>query len=458
MRRLIMTTVFICAITALAHAQVDPVSQFGVVTGTGRSITTRRANYTNMTRAINAALSARQTLILPADSIEIEVPNSAPKGFRIKAGGTLHITGQGVATSKLRFYPDNPTYNYDAFKLDPRTFIVFKDFSIVGPSNPGPNGEFNRVTNAIVQSGQAGTNYAVPYSIRLERVNIEGEFYTAIRGNAGDGPLELIDCDLTAFHQVIAWQATFNAGKSIYARNSYFHDAGLPGKGHLIYPSPNVSLDFEGCRFGGNFRRAIHHYGSSNIRPAVVRIVNCTIEPTCKDGIETTGAGLTEIDRCNFNNSGIGIALKGDANISNSTFNGAGINTYDRHTNVTVNIVNCRFNRAGISASPLWTDCNWNILDSSFIDSQIAINQAAVRTSLNVERCKFEGQSKRGIVMYNGQTTVKDSTFTANYSEGAVIIETTDIAARLCVLNTTFTGAGRGVWLKKVPAGFALCK
>jgi hypothetical protein len=422
-----------------------------VKVGTGQPASVRQANYTRMLQALTAA-SATSPLQLPAGTIELDIPSTFKAGLRVKAGRTVAIQGAGNGVSRLKFGPESPTYEYKGFTFDPKTFITIKDVELAGPSNPGPNGQYNKITNCILQSGQSGTTYNHPYKLRLERARITGEWYTAIQGTGGDGPLELIDCDITGYTQCVGWSATYNSGKSLVAVNTYFHDAGLPGKGHLVYPSPAVSLDFKNCRFGGNLRRAVHHYGSGQIAPRSVMFENCTFEATCKDGIETAQTGTAEIIGCTFLNKGIGVALKGHAKITNSTFTGATINTYDIHSNVNVEITSCRFTNSGV-LNGVWKNCTWTITDCEFNSGQTAIGSNPEGTKTIVDRCRFNGTFRRGVMMLNGQVEVKDSTFTADFVEGAVIVEApTTSQARLTVTNTTFTGAGRKVWVKRGPA------
>lgn len=434
--------------------EILPAS-FGVVTGV-QAAAGRRANYARMVQAIAAATSTNKLLRFPAGVIEVEVPGGQLKAFRLKGGLTL--TGAGTdSTSSLRFYPDSPTFAYYGFALDPRASLSLKDVSIVGPTNPGPNGALNKITNAINQSGQQGTAYNLPYFVRLERVRIEGEWYVAIQGGSGDGPLELIDCDITGYTQCVAWQATYNGGKTFLARNTRFHDAGIPGKGHLIYLSKPVSMDIDNCTFAGNHRLAIHHYGSGTIQPAKAILQNSTFENTCANGIETANVAQTKIINCRFNVQDRAINLTGNALIEDCQFNGCSINTYDDHSNVTVNINRCKFTNGAVITS-VWKGCTWNITDCEFDGCSTCIGNSAPGTKMNITSGKFRGAINRAVVVSGGQAVVANSSFEGSFNEGGVIIETTDPLAKLLVQSCdfrsgSFLNTSRQVWVKRAPVG-----
>jgi hypothetical protein len=463
---MIQRTLIIVALLAagaeVSAAQHRPES-FGVVVGAGQPSAARAANYTAMKACIDAAVAANSSVLLPAATIEIDVPNNgsaASSTFKIKRN--LSVVGADRRLSRLKFGPEAPTYDYSGFYVLPNTWVSFKNCTIEGPSDPGPKGKFNRLTYAILQTGMSyGASgakvYDTPGELRLEGVNIAGEWYTSIQGAHGDVPLVLIDCDITGYTQCVTWSATFNFGKRLYAKNTYFHDAGLPGKGHLVYISPCVSFEIDNCRFGGNYRYAIHHYGSGRLRPKFARLSNSKFESTCADGIETANAGLTEITNCTFDNKRRAVSFKGNTTIQGCTFNNGSIaTTYDIHSNVKITISGSKFNGGGVITS-VWRDCTWNISDCDFIGTgahSIGVANGAPGTQIHIDKCRFSGTWKRGIRAGGGSFLVTNSSFEGNYTEAAVIYDdTTGDVAELNVSNCTFKNAGRSIWAQNGASG-----
>jgi hypothetical protein len=442
-------------------AQQRPES-FGVVVGAGQSVSVRSANYTAMKACLETAAAAGSSVLLPAGTIEIDLPNngsSASSTFKIKR--SLQIVGADRRSSKLKFGPEAPTYDYSAFYIGPNTWVSFKNLTIEGPADPGPEGKFNRLTYAILQTGMGynssgGKVYDTPGEVRLENVSIAGEWYTSIQGAHGDVPLVLIDCDITGYTQCVTWSATFNYGKRLYAKNTYFHDAGLPGKGHLVYISPCVSFEIDNCRFGGNFRYAIHHYGSGRLSPKFAKITNSKFESTLADGIETTSTGLTEIINCTFDNKRRAVSFKGNTNIRDCTFNGPIVTTYDRHSNVRITISRSKFNGGGIITS-VWRDCIWNISDCDFVGKgahSIGIANGAAGTRVNIDKCRFSGDWKRGIRISGGSYRVSNCNFEGSYVEAAIIYDDkSGEVGQLSVDNCTFKNTGRSIWAQNGASG-----
>jgi hypothetical protein len=410
-----------------------------------------------MNACLQAAQTTGQNVLLPAGTIEIDVPNrgtAAASTFKVLRN--LQVLGVGPQLSKIKFGPESPPYEYSGFYVGPNTFVLFKDCTIAGPSNPGPNGENNRLTYAILQTGQSGPRYDTPGELRLHNVDVTGEWYTGIQGAHGDTLLELVDCDITGYTQAVHLSASYNYGKRLHARNTYFHDAGFVGKGHLLYLSPPVSFDIDNCRFGGNYRYAIHHYGSGALRPQYAILKNSLLESTCKDGIETTNTGLTQIINTVFNNRGRGVALKGDTLIQGCTFNpGSSLNTYDVHSNVTISIYQTRFNSAGITTSS-WPNCVWNIsgCDFSGTGSLSAISSGALGSQFYIDNCRFTGSWRRGIMAMAGRYFVSNCSFQGTFLEGAIIYDDpTAVSAQVDVKNSTFSGTGPSIYAKNGASG-----
>jgi hypothetical protein len=461
-KRVVLTIALLMASAEATAGQHRPES-FGAMVGAGQSAEVRAANYTAMKACIDSAMTANESISLPDGTIEIDVPRiGSLEASSLRITKNLKMTGHGQNASKLKFGPESPTYRYSAFYVGPNTDVYFKGFTIEGPTNPGPNGEFNAVTCGIRQVGSSsnpsGTVYSNPGRIRLQKIAIAGDFYVGIMGDHGDVSLELTKCDITAFVQCVAWFASFNNGKSLRATKTRFHDAGLgadledPIKGHLVYLSPPVSFDINNCRFAGNLRYAIHHYGSSSNPTQYAILQNSTFEATCADGIQTTDAGSTQIINCVFNNSRRGVALKGDTTIQGCTFNSStGVTTYDIHSGVRVNISGSKFNGGGVITS-VWRDCEWRITECEFVgkgSGSIAIANGAAGTQVHVDNCRFSGDSRRGIVAAAGSYFVTGCSFEGSFSEAAVIYDDTDGRIdQMIVNNCSFAGTGQSIWAK----------
>lgn len=453
--KLAMVCFWIASSVVICVAQqpgINPAS-FGVVVGAAKPAAVRAANHAAMKACLQAAQTSGQAVILPAATIEIDVPNngsSASSTFKINRN--VQIIGTSAQLSKLKFGPESPTYDYSGFYVGANTYVLFKNCIIEGPTYAGPNGEWNRLTYAILQTGQSGTSYNTPGELRLHNVDIAGEWYTSIQGAHGDALLEFIDCDITGYTQCVQWSASYNYGKKLHAKNTYFHDAGLPGKGHLLYLSPPVSFDIDNCRFGGNYRYAIHHYGSGTLRPQYAMLRNSVVENTCKDGIETTNTGLTQITNTIFNNRGRGVILKGDTVVQDCTFNSiTGVTTYDNHANVQVTIARCRFNTPSVAViTSVWPNCVWNISDSDFAgvwSGGSSISSGAAGTQVFVSNCRFTGSWKRGIYAGAGSYYVFGCSFQGSYGEAPVVYD--DSAGRIgqmTINNCSFQNSGRSLW------------
>lgn len=446
----------ICSAQQTTINGINPQS-YGVVVGGGQPAAVKAANHAAMKACLQAAQTSSQAVILPAAVIEIDVPNNGNSAAStLKISRDLQVIGTDPMLSKLKFGPESPTYDYSGFYVGPSTNILFQDCIIEGPSNPGPNGEYNRLTYAILQTGQSGTRYDTPGELRLHNVKIKGEWYTSMQGAHGDALLELLDCDITGFTQCIQWSATYNYGKRLHATNTYFHDAGLPGKGHLIYASPPVSFDIENCRFGGNFRYAIHHYGSGTLRPQYAILRDSVLENTCSDGIETTNTGFTQIINTIFNNSGRGVILKGDTAVLGCTFNCmTGVTTYDNHSNVHVSITHCTFRTPSVAViTSVWPNCTWDISDSDFAGGGTGgscVSSGAPGVQVSLRNCRFTGSWKRGLYASAGTYDVSGCTFQGTFGDAAVFYDdSSGQIGQMNVNNCSFQNTGRSVW---APAG-----
>jgi hypothetical protein len=460
-KHVILALILLIATTSVCHAQFRP-EKFGVIVGSNQSPAVRAANHSAMKAALDEAMRSGGSVLLPAATIEIDVPNQGSSASStLKINRSIQIIGTDRNLSKIKFGPESPSYDYSGFYVGPGTFVSFRNCTLEGPSDPGPNGKLNRLTYAILQSGMTyGPGkvqvYNTPGELRLEQVTIAGEWFTSIQGAHGDVALVLIDSDITGYTQCVAWSATFNLGKRLYAKNTYFHDAGLPGKGHLIYLSPVVSFEIDGCRFAGNYRFAIHHYGSGQSAPKFAKLLNSRFESSCADGIETTNTGVTEIRNCIFENKRRAVALKGDTTIENCTFRGPIVTTYDRHSGVRINIKHSKFFGGGVITS-VWPDCVWNISDCDFIGQgpgNIAIANGAPGTQIRVDNCRFSGHFRRGIVAASGSYFVSNSSFDGTYGEAAIIYDdTSGSVEKVRVDNSSFATNGRSIWAKNGASG-----
>jgi hypothetical protein len=188
-KQVTMSFALIMCMAVIASAQQRP-ERFGAVVGAGQSESVRAANYTAMKTCIESAQASGAAVLLPAGTIEIDVPNngsSASSTFKVKRN--LQIVGADRRLSKLKFGPEAPTYDYSGFYVGPNTWVSFKNLTIEGPSDPGPEGKFNRMTYAILQTGMGynstgGKVYNTPGELRLEGVTIAGEYSGRARGCA----------------------------------------------------------------------------------------------------------------------------------------------------------------------------------------------------------------------------------------------------------------------------------
>lgn len=459
-RQLVTISIVLLGTASLCLGQKRPES-FGLVLGAGQPPAVRAANHAAMKAWIDSAGAKGEDLLLPAATIEIDVPNNGSSAAStLKINRSIRIIGTDRKLSRIKFGPESPTYDYSGFYLGPNTYVTFKNCVIEGPGDPGPEGKFNRLTYAILQSGMTYNRgvriYNSPGELRLENVGIEGEWFTSIQGAHGDVALVLIDSDITGYTQCVAWSATFNTGKKLYARNTYFHDAGLPGKGHLIYLSPAVSFEIDGCRFAGNFRLAIHHYGSGKIAPKFARLLNSRFESTLADGIETSNIGLTEIRNCIFENKRRAVVLKGDTTIENCEFYGNSVTTYDRHSGVRINIIKSKFFGGNVITS-VWPDSIWNISSCEFVGKgphNIAVANGALNTKVKIDNSRFTGHFKRGVVAAAGIHIISNCTFDGTFAEAAVIYDdTSGTVGELQVSNCSFNTKGRSIWAKNGASG-----
>lgn len=456
-RRIVLALALLAAASEVSAAQYTPAS-YGAVVGASQPEAVRAANFNGMKACIESAMASKGSVILPPGTIEIDVPNlRSSAASTLKINRDLQIIGADRRLSKLKFGPETPNYDYSGFYVGPNTMVSFKNLIIEGPSDPGPKEKFNHLTYAILQSGMSYSSpgmaaYDTPGELRLENVAIAGKWYTSIQGAHGDVPLVLLDCDITGYTQCVTWSANFNLGKRLYAKNTFFHDAGLPGKGHLIYISPSVSFDIDNCRFAGNYRYAIHHYGSANLSPRFARLTNCRFEASCADGIETTNTGLTEISNCIFDNTRRGVSLKGNTSIQECTFNcPTGVTTYDNHSGVRVNISRCKFSSGAVGViTSVWPDCEWKISDCEFIGTganSIGVANGAPKSRVHITNCRFTGVWKRGIRASAGSYFVSNCSFAGRYGEGAVLFDNAaDSAGELGVYRCTFKNSGRSIW------------
>jgi hypothetical protein len=446
-----------------AKQDIKPES-YGVVVGADQPPAVRAANYTAMNACVQAAMATKKSrILLPPATIEIDIPNKRSlEESSIRVTGDLEIVGADRALSRIKCGPEAPPYDYALFSVWPRTNVLIKDCTLEGPSNPGPHGNDNQITCAIRQVGSSQKKnrliYDEPGEIRLHNVAIAGEFFNGIIGDHGDCLLELIDCDITGYIQCVGWFAKWNTGKRFHAYNTYFHDAGIAAtassspKGHLVYLSPCVSYEINNCRFSGNYRYAIHHYGSSNLAPQYAKLSNSVFEHGCIDGVETTHTGLTQITGCTFNNQGRGIVLKGDAEIQDCTFScSAGISTYDNHSQVQISISQCRFNvtEGGVITS-LWPSCSWRIANCVFTGKSkgaIAVGDGAIDTEISIDDCDFEGTWGRAIHAVAGSFVLNRCRFSGNYSGSAIQQdEPSGNLKGIEVTNCEFNNDGQSIW------------
>jgi hypothetical protein len=303
-------------------------------------------------------MTAEQPIVLPADTIEVDVPNlgsfwgSGIDINRTKGTGRLTVSGTDRNLSRIKCGPDSPAYEYALFISKPDTYLYLNDLTIEGPPNPGGSGANVPNTAAVSQIGYYQTPSGIDVNhvgeVRLTRVTISGEFNTSIQGNHGDTLLDLIDSDITGYINCVSWYGALNTNKRLHATNTYFHDAGFTDssgpRGHLVYCHPNVSIDFQNCRFSRAMRSSIHHYGNSSLSPQYARVIGCVFDSTCLYGVETTNTGSTLIMGCTFNVMNVGVTAKKHVDVVDCTFQcSTGIGFSEGGSNLRLDVTGCRF-------------------------------------------------------------------------------------------------------------------
>jgi hypothetical protein len=445
---------------------------YGVVIGAGQPASVRRANFYAFQACVDDAVSGKRSIVLPPDTIEIDVPNLGSfwgSGVRVSRdkGRRLTVTGAEQNLSRIKCGPNAPSYEYALFIAGPDTSLYLNDLTIEGPSDPGGVDTNVRNTAAISQIGftqtaSGGIDVNHVGEVRLNRVTIKGEFATSIQGNHGDTLLDLVDSDIAGYINGVAWYGPRNTNKRLHARNTYFHDAGFMTptgpRGHLVYCHPNVSIDFENCRFGGAMRSSIHHYGSSSLPPQYARIIRCTFDDTCLYGAETTNTGSTLIMGCVFNVRNQGLTLKGEADIIDCTFQcPAGIAYFEGKPNFRLNVSGCRFYTpsGAISLRPDASNGIYRISDSVFqsdVSSTVMIGGGTgndgtfLASSVYVENCTFGGAGAyRAIKGSRGSYYITGCRFSGPLT-AVQQDDTNGLLDRIEVTGCNFENTGPTIW------------
>jgi hypothetical protein len=481
LRQIIITAALVLACAPVSFSQesvelqkkvktLDPTS-FGVVVGANQTASVRRANFYALQACADVAVSKKRIIVLPPDTIEIDVPNLGSfwgSGINISRakGKKLTVRGAGQNLSRIKCGPNAPRYEFALFISNPDTSLTLENFTIEGPSDPGGSGVNVYNTAAVSQVGYYQTSAGIDVNhtgeVRIHSVTITGKWATSIQGNHGDTLLEIVDSDITGYINCVGYFGALNTNKRFHAVNTYFHDSGFVDsggpRGHLVYCHPNVSIDIENCRFGGAMRSSIHHYGNSKLPPQYARVVGCTFDNTCLYGVETSNTGSTLIKDCVFNVKNQGVTAKKEVDVIDCTFQCPnGIGFFEGGVDFRLNVTACRFytNVGAISLRPDVSNAVYRISDSIFQSDSVRTIMIAGGTgnegtraasSVYIEGCTFGGAGAyRAIAAQRGNYYISNSKFSGALN---AIQQNDDygLLERIEVTGCTFENTGQSIW------------
>lgn len=267
-----------------------------VTYGAGVAPEVRKANRTGYQTAYDLANKLGKTLYQNAGDVEIEIDEtgdfdgSADKPFWIgvRLDGDVNIVGAGITRTRIKFFPDTPTFNAYAFFQPSGRHNSISDCTISGPAVGIGTPEDDGLPNfhGIKHQGEANAEIT-DETLTLWNVKIDGKFYDALASNEGDLICTLDGCDFSAHLQAIGYFVNFDTHKQLIIRNCYFHDCGYAfDAAELVYVSPGVAIDISHSRFSACLRYGIYINGSSTVKPLYSRISNNVFEDTLAHAIQ----------------------------------------------------------------------------------------------------------------------------------------------------------------------------
>ena len=277
------------------HGEVVSNTQFvnladHVTYGSGVSTEMRRANRTGYQAAYDLAKTQGKTLYQNAGELEIEIDETGDSVGDFQIGilldGDVNIVGAGLNRTRIKFFPDTPTFNAYAFYQDPGRHNNISDCTITGPTNgsdePAP------LFYGIKHQGVADEVVITDETLTLRNVKIDGKFWAALTSNEGDLICTLDCCDLSAYVQAIGYFVNTDTHKQLIIKNNcHVHDSGLhPQRAALVYVSPGVAIDISNSRFSSSYRYGVYINGTSTVTPLYSRITNNVFEETLAQAIQ----------------------------------------------------------------------------------------------------------------------------------------------------------------------------
>lgn len=256
------------------------------------------ADLTRLQSAVDTAVADTGILQLGYGDLDIVLTSGSPT---INVSGDLIIQGVGEALTTIDVGPDPPTFLYRLFSIADGAKVLLRELTIEGPADPGsltgsPAAPVYDCAAVYRVNGGAGS------AMRLHNVTITGELSTPVQWAQGTGDdyfLELNDCDLTGYTEIVTFFADFNATNARYhARNTTFRDTNIASLGHLNYVHPHISILHEGCKYYGNDKYAVQHYSSSGggVAPADFYAIfkDCMFGPNQTFGVLCSDKGPTQ--------------------------------------------------------------------------------------------------------------------------------------------------------------------
>ena len=407
--------------------------------------------------AIQAAVASKRPLFIPPGRLDVDIDPADPSdslGFHgelVQVAATCAIIGAGAASTVVRF--GSPSVadekKFVGMAIEPGVSVLIEGLTLEGPPFV-PTG----TTDPHYKTTQAILHVDGPGDVTLRDVRVTGWFETAVTmassGSSTDhgGDLQIIDCDLQTFGGTVAFWSLAITGKRLYVRNSamrhtapsWLNTDGSPT--HFLYIHPNVSVELDGCIFGGPppatlpytgpvysgpAKHAFHHWGSASPPGAeFVRIVGCKFINAGAGILTSNGNETVEIYDCDFTDAGI--VLRTSARIFGCGFIRCGVGVYSMLTSARrVHVSRCRFREVSTAiATP--GRAFWLVERCQFYRSADA-TEAAIQhgmrfpddeSVLYLRWSTFEGGSAGAAVEAGQRLIVEECTFRGKSCGGVI--------------------------------------
>ena len=266
-----------------------------VTYGAGLPVEVRKANRTGYKTAYDLAKSLGKTLYQNAGDLEIEIDETGdfvgdvnPFWIGVRLDGDVNIVGAGITRTRIKFFPDTPTFNAYAFYQDTGRHNSISDCTITGPLN----GSENPLFHGIKHQGDADETVITDETLTFRNVKFDGEFYSAVESNEGDLICTLESCDISAYIKAVGYHVNVDTHKQLIIRNCHFHDTGIAlDNSALLYVSPGVAVDISHSRFSHSLRFGVYLWGEAgaDLEPLYSRITNNVFEESLVNAILVSG-------------------------------------------------------------------------------------------------------------------------------------------------------------------------